>query len=91
MSNKNYCYGGSHKFAGALAKEVIRHGGLILEAAGVDKILIEDGRAAGVRLAHEGRILRSKVVMSTLDPETTFLDLVGKENLPKQLTADVEG
>ncbi len=91
MVNKNYCYGGSHKFAGALAKAVVRHGGLILEAAGVDKILMEDGRAVGVRLAHEGRILRSKVVMSTLDPQTTFLDLVGKENLPKQLAADVEG
>jgi phytoene dehydrogenase-like protein len=89
--NKCYCYGGSHKFAGALARQVVKAGGLILEAAGVDKILIENGRAAGVRLAHEGRILRSKVVMSTLDPHTTFLDLVGEEHLPAQLQADVNG
>ncbi|MCP5068025.1 MAG: NAD(P)/FAD-dependent oxidoreductase [bacterium] len=89
--NKCYCYGGSHKFAGALAREVVKAGGLILEAAAVDKILLEDGRAAGVQLAHEGRVLRSKVVMSTLDPETTFFDMVGKENLPSQLTNDVEG
>ncbi len=89
--NKCYCYGGSHKFAGALAREVVKGGGLILEAAAVDKILLENGRAAGVQLTHEGRVLRSKVVMSTLDPETTFLDLVGRENLPTQLAEDVEG
>ncbi len=88
--NKCYCYGGSHKFAGALARQIVKGGGLILEAAGVDKILIENGCAAGVRLEHEGRILRSKVVMSTLDPHTTFLDLVGKEHLPAQLAGDVD-
>ena len=89
--NKCYCYGGSHKFAGALARQIVKAGGLILEAAVVDKILIENGRAAGVRLAHEGRILRSKVVMSTLDPHTTFLDLVGEEHLPADLSKDVKG
>jgi len=89
--NKCYCYGGSHRFAGALARQVIQNGGLILEAAGVDDILIENGRATGVRIAHEGRVLRAKAVMSTLDPQTTFCDLVGVENLPDQLRADVEG
>jgi phytoene dehydrogenase-like protein len=85
--NKCYCYGGSHKFGSALARQVVKNGGLILEAATVDKILMENGRAAGVVLAHEGRVLRSKVVMSTLDPKTTFLDLVGEEHLPDSLKA----
>ena len=89
--NKCYCYGGSHKFAGALAREVVKSGGLILEAAPVARILIEDGRAAGVEIGHEGRILRSKVVMSTLDPHTTFLDLVGEEHLPDSLKEEVGG
>jgi phytoene dehydrogenase-like protein len=89
--NKCYCYGGSHRFAGALARQVIQNGGLILEAAGVDDILIENGRAVGVRIAHEGRVLRAKAVMSTLDPQTTFFDLVGEENLPDQLRTDVAG
>jgi phytoene dehydrogenase-like protein len=89
--NKAYCYGGSHKFAGALAKAMVRHGGLILEAAGVEEILIENGRACGVRLAHEGRVLRSKVVMSTLDPHSTFLDLVGEQHLPDQLVSEIKG
>jgi phytoene dehydrogenase-like protein len=88
--NKCYCYGGSHKLASALAREVIKHGGLILESAGVNRILIENGRVAGVTI-EEGRTIRSKVVMSTLDPQTTFIDLVGAEHLPEDLKASVEG
>jgi phytoene dehydrogenase-like protein len=89
--NKRYCYGGSHKFASALGREVITNGGLILEAASVDKILMENGRAVGVQLAHEGRVLRAKAVMSTLDPKTTFLDMVGEEHLPANLQEAVDG
>jgi phytoene dehydrogenase-like protein len=89
--NKCYCYGGSHKFASALAREVVKNGGLILEAATVGDIIVEDGRVAGVQLVHEGRTLRGKVVMSTLDPQTTFVDLVGEEHLPDSLKSMVEG
>jgi phytoene dehydrogenase-like protein len=89
--NKCYCYGGSHKFASALGRAVIRHGGLLLEAATVDKILLEGGRAVGVHIAHEDRVLRAKVVMSTLDPHTTFLDLVGEAHLPTALRESVKG
>jgi phytoene dehydrogenase-like protein len=88
--NKCYCYGGSHKFAGAMGRAVIQNGGLILESAGVNKILIENGRAVGVTL-DEGRTIKGKVVMSTLDPQSTFLDLVGGENLPGDLKESVEG
>ncbi len=90
-ANKCYCYGGSHKFASALAREVVKHGGVILEAATVDKIIMENGRVAGVEIAHEGRTLRSKVVMSTLDPQTTFMELVGEAHLPDSLKEMVGG
>ncbi len=88
--NKCYCYGGSHKFASAMAREIVKAGGLILEHAPVSNIIIENGRVAGVELA-EGRTLRSKVVMSTLDPHTTFLDLVGAGNMPSDLKESIEG
>ena len=88
--NKCYCDGGSHKFAGALAREIVANGGTIVDAAEVTRILMENGRAAGVQTA-EGRVLRSKVVMSTLDPQTTFLDLVGPEHVPQPLKEMVEG
>jgi len=89
--NKCYCYGGSHKFGSALARQVVKNGGLILEAAGVDRILMENGRAVGVHITHEDRVLRAKAVMSTLDPHTTFLDLVGESHLPRSLTQAVKG
>ena len=88
--NKCYCYGGSHKFASAMAREIVKAGGLILEHAPVSNIIIENGRVAGVELA-EGRTLRSKVVMSTLDPHTTFLDLVGSDNMSADLKEAIEG
>ena len=88
--NKCYCYGGSHKFAGALIREIIQGGGTILDAAEVTKIITQNGRAVGVETS-EGHTLRSKVVMSSLDPHTTFLDLVGSGNLPGTLKESVEG
>ena len=88
--NKCYCDGGSHKFAGALAREIVVNGGTILDAAEVTKIIMQNGHAAGVEIA-EGRTLRSKVVMSTLDPQTTFFDLVGAEHLPQALKELIQG
>jgi len=87
--NKYYCYGGSHKFAGALAREIVANGGMILDAAEVNKIIMENGHVAGVETL-EGRTLHAKVIMSSLDPHTTFFDLVGKENLPTTLKETVE-
>jgi phytoene dehydrogenase-like protein len=82
--SKAYCYGGSHKLAGALSREIIKNGGAIVEAAQVNKIKTQNGNVTGVEL-WEGRSLNSKVVVSSLDPHTTFLDFVGKENLPGTL------
>ncbi|MEE8372999.1 MAG: NAD(P)/FAD-dependent oxidoreductase [Dehalococcoidia bacterium] len=89
-ANKCYCDGGSHKFAGALAREIVSNGGCIVDAAEVTNIIMESGRAVGVEIA-EGRTLRGKAIMSTLDPHTTFLDLVGAENVPADLKESVEG
>ncbi len=86
--NKAYCQGGSHKLASSLAKEVVRNGGVILDSSQVNNIIVSDGRVTGVEL-WEGRTLHAPVVASSLDPETTFLDLVGPENLPGHLKEDV--
>ena len=82
--NKCYCYGGSHKFAGALVREVLQAGGTVLDNAEVVKILLENGHVAGVQTS-DGLTLKSKVVLSSLDPHSTFLSLVGREHLPEGL------
>ncbi|MFA5368305.1 MAG: NAD(P)/FAD-dependent oxidoreductase, partial [Dehalococcoidia bacterium] len=70
--NKCYCYGSSHKLAGAFERVIVENGGLVLEAAAATKIIMENGKAAGIEL-QEGRTLKAKVVISSLDPQTTFL------------------
>ncbi len=88
--NKCYCQGGSHKLASSLAKEVIRAGGCILDSSQVNKINVQHGAVTGVEL-WEGRRLDAKVVISSLDPQTTFLDLAGTENLGGDLKDAVSG
>jgi len=88
--NKCYCQGGSHKLAASLAREFVRAGGTILDSSQVNKILTRNGAAVGVDL-WEGRTLHADVVISSLDPHSTFLDLVGKQNLPGELAGSVEG
>jgi phytoene dehydrogenase-like protein len=90
LMNKCYCQGGSHKMANSLAREFVGAGGTILDASQVNKILMKNGTVAGVEL-WEGRTLYSEVVVSTLDPHTTFLDFIGAENLPDELRMSVEG
>jgi phytoene dehydrogenase-like protein len=90
LMNKCYCQGGSHKMANSLAREFVEAGGTILDASQVNKILMKNGAVAGVEL-WEGRTLYSEVVVSTLDPHTTFLDFIGAENLPDELRMSVEG
>src|ERR1019366_3961115 len=88
--NKSYCQGGSHKLAASLAREIVGAGGCILDSSQVNRITTHDGAVSGVEL-WEGRTLHSQVVISSLDPESTFLDLVGAGSLPGQLKADVAG
>jgi phytoene dehydrogenase-like protein len=88
--NKCYCQGGSHKLAASLAREIVQAGGCILDSSQVNKIHMQNGSVSGVEL-WEGRALHSKVVISSLDPHTTFLDLIGTENLPGDLKDAVEG
>jgi len=87
--DKSYLLGGSHKLAGAFSREIIKNGGMILEASEVNKIIIENGKVTGVDTV-EGRTLHSKVVISSLDPQTTFLDLIGGKNLPGTLKEATE-
>lgn len=54
-----------------------------------ERILVEDGRAAGVRLAG-GRLHRAKAVISNADVRRTFLELVGREHLPADFVGWIE-
>jgi phytoene dehydrogenase-like protein len=63
--------GSMQSFANALGSAFQTSGGSLELNAPVAEILIEEGRARGVRLA-DGRVIRSGVVIATCDPRTAF-------------------
>jgi phytoene dehydrogenase-like protein len=76
-----YPQGGSGSLGHALAGAVTRFGGAVLLKAPVGEILVEGGRAAGIRLA-SGRLIRAGAVISNADLKRTFLNLVPSQALP---------
>jgi len=54
----------------------------------VEEIVVEGGRAAGVRLAG-GEVVQATTVLSNADPKTTFLGLTPEGSLPEPFTAAV--
>lgn len=70
-TQKCYCYGGSHRFASAMAREISKLGGIILDNAEVQTILVEGKKCIGVELK-DGRKIFAKVVASSLPAPKTF-------------------
>lgn len=89
--NPQLCKGTSHHLADQLATVVVATGGDIVEANGVERILVEDGRAVGVVLADGTTVRARQFVASSLNPHETFLRLVGPERLDPTFVARVEG
>lgn len=75
--------GGSHALTHALVKCVVAHGGDIWTTCPVEKILVEDGRARGIRLSEDalwpGEEIEAGLVISNLTLVPTFLRLLGEE------------
>lgn len=55
----------------------------------VERILIKDGKACGVRLS-SGEEIRSQIVVSNADPKRTFLKLVDKEKICTNFSLSLE-
>jgi phytoene dehydrogenase-like protein len=72
--------GGLGALSEALARAAVCAGAEIRTEAVVERIVVREDRAAGVRLASGEEIAAANVVSST-DPKTTFLRLLGCEHL----------
>ncbi len=85
------CYpkGGGHHIPDTLMRHIRRHGGAVKLGVEVERILIEDGRAIGVRLA-DGQEIRAGIVVSNADPGVTWGRLVEPEHLPWRLRHRIE-
>jgi phytoene dehydrogenase-like protein len=81
--------GGMSGLSEALASAAREHGARIRTSAGVERILVEDGRVRGAVL-EGGEEIRARVVASNADPRRTFLGLVPREALPAEFVEAME-
>lgn len=79
-----YPRGGARAIPKAYIKAIRRHGGEVRVRSEVARILIERGRAVGVRMAG-GDEIRADLVVSNADPGVTFGRLVAEEHQPWRL------
>ena len=80
--------GGTGQVSLAIAASARHHGAEIRTEAPIERILVKDGVAAGVVL-QGGEEIRSKVVISSVDPHLTFLKMVGAEHLDDEFTTAI--
>jgi len=76
-----FARGGMGSIADALAGSFRSFGGEIMVDAGVDKILVENGRTKGVVLENDDEHY-ADIVISNLDPKRTFLNIMDEKDLP---------
>ncbi len=81
FGNWKLSLGGTHTLAKAMTQACYREGVDLLENSMVEQILVDSGRAAGVRIRGGREILANRLVASNADLRQTLLDLVGPEHL----------
>lgn len=75
-----FARGGMGAVANAMAGAFKEHGGEIKVDAGVDQIIVKNGKAVGVAL-ESGEEIYADLVVSNLDPKRTFLKLMDEKDL----------
>jgi prolycopene isomerase len=78
-----YCRGSFQVLADALVEALVRRGGELTLRSPVRRILVEDGRAAGVVLEN-GQRVSAKLVVSNADARQTLEELVGAQHFPRR-------
>jgi phytoene dehydrogenase-like protein len=79
-----FAKGGTGSISEAIAGAARRFGATIRTDATVIRVLVKGGRAEGVAL-ESGEEIRACTVVSSLDPRLTFLKLVDRPELPREL------
>ncbi|HET9001355.1 MAG TPA: NAD(P)/FAD-dependent oxidoreductase [bacterium] len=81
--------GGMGAITQAMAAAARSFGATVDTGITVERILVEQGRAIGVRLA-DGTEIRSRLVVSNADPKRTFLKLIDRKHLTSDFVESVE-
>ncbi|MBX9668739.1 MAG: NAD(P)/FAD-dependent oxidoreductase [Candidatus Obscuribacterales bacterium] len=81
--------GGMGMVSASLARCAEAHGAKIYLSTPVESIVVERGRAVGVKLV-DGKNLAFDVVVSGLDPVTTLSRLLSAEEIPSEIKSHLE-
>jgi phytoene dehydrogenase-like protein len=81
--------GGTGGISNAIAGAARAFGAEIRTDAGVERVLVKDGRVTGVALMN-GDEIAAPVVVSGLDPRRTFLNLMDRRELPADVVEGIE-
>src|SRR5208337_4207083 len=84
-----YVKGGMGALTSALAQSARSFGATITCNAPVAQILVQNGRACGVKLEN-GEEIPSRIVISNADPNVTFLKLLKEAELPSDFVKAVK-
>lgn len=84
-----YPMGGGSGIVKAMTNKIKSYNGVVRTQQSVTKILIESKKAYGVELANGTKIL-AKNIISNADPTTTYLKLIGAENISKKLNRKLD-
>lgn len=92
MANRatSYPSGGNYSVPSAYIDAIRQFGGTVMTDAPVEKILVENGAAVGVR-TEAGEEFRAPVVISNADLKLSVLTLTGEEHFPKDYIEKVKG
>ena len=92
MTQPYMCFqvGGTHQVAHACHKIMLADGAKVWTHCDVDKVIIENGTATGIRLTDGTEIGARKLVVSTLSPQQLCFDLIGREYLNSQIVRRIE-
>jgi phytoene dehydrogenase-like protein len=87
--------GGMHDYFHSIIRCAIAHGAVVRTCCPVDEIIIQDGRAVGVRLRETAttdkkNIWANKAVISDVDVKQTFTKLVGSQHVSTSFRRKVE-
>jgi all-trans-retinol 13,14-reductase len=85
----HYVKNGCEELVNAFAKFIRNNGGILKTNSKVEKIIIEGGKATGVRLG-SGEIIKADLVISSGGMFNVFYNMVGKEHLSEDFIKSIE-
>lgn len=85
MAESDFAEGGSHSVAHAAARIFLQNGGKAHTNLEVERAIIENGKAVGIRLADGSTVKANKAVVSTLSPYQLCFQIIGRDHLSPEI------